>query len=535
MQPVKNHTILVIFVLAISLVYWPSLNVPFLFDDFTSIVDVTDIYEGKLEQLYGQFGSRIFTYFTFKINYLIDGLNPWGYHAVNIFLHALTSFLVYNLTQKLLNRSFVSVELTQIKIAAFLAALIFALHPLHTQAVTYLAQRATVLAALFYILTLVLYFDLRSSWQEKRQWHYIFLITVSFLLAITSKQNAYSLPGAMLLIEGLFFKSKSVKKLLILLLVVMLLIGTYVTINPEFLQTIDQATRETRDFSREAYLESQLHIIPMYVQKFLWPYPLQVEYILPLYSGDFKQSLLPIIAALVLLVMALILRHRNPLVTFAIGFFFISHSVESSIIPISDLAFEHRAYLPDFSLVVLIAGLFVKLQSKKSILLGGLLLSTLSVMTWQRNIVWVDPESLFKAELSINEDKPRVQGFLGEFYQNSGRPDLAADYFLKAYELSGDDSELDNQGQRSKFSFLVNYISSLRSNNQIELALKQAIEFERFINNRYDLALLYANIALLYGDLGDQMSCLTYIGNAQFLMPGIENVDQIRTYCLESE
>ena len=132
--------------LAVATAYGPGLTSSFHFDDRSSIFENPVILnpESSPLSLWNYWPTRFVTTLTFFFNYRLSGLSTWSYHLFDFLLHAADSFLVYLLILAL-SRAAGREEIGGA--AALGGALIFALHPLQTQAVSYISQRAVLLAA----------------------------------------------------------------------------------------------------------------------------------------------------------------------------------------------------------------------------------------------------------------------------------------------------------------------------------------------------------------------------------------------------
>ena len=166
-----THTIVaLILALSAGLVYFNTLNSPFVFDDLRMITDnpTIRIQQWSLDGLINIFqlsGNRPIPVLSFAFNYFFDGYNTFGYHIVNIFIHALTGFLFYffvtstlKISSRLKADSYSSHN-AAIPILAALTALLWLVHPVNTQSVTYTVQRMNSMSALFCMLSFNLYIE----------------------------------------------------------------------------------------------------------------------------------------------------------------------------------------------------------------------------------------------------------------------------------------------------------------------------------------------------------------------------------------
>src|ERR1043166_178084 len=154
----------VLVILAGLCVYNNSLTGPFIFDDLLSIQDnprirtLWPLWEGLSTT------SRPVVWLTLAINYAVGGLNVWGYHAVNLAIHILAALVLYALVRRTVLLLVSDSKRDEATWLAGAVAMIWVVHPLQTQCVTYVIQRGESLMALFYLLTL--YCATRRGW-----WH----------------------------------------------------------------------------------------------------------------------------------------------------------------------------------------------------------------------------------------------------------------------------------------------------------------------------------------------------------------------------
>src|SRR3989338_3154314 len=147
---VKKYQIkyLIIIIISLFIVYLPGLHAPFVFDDIGSIADNLALKNiSNVAGIWQAGTTRFITNLTFALNYHFGGLHVLDYHLLNILIHILAAVTLY----------FFVLKITKSSRLSFFASLIFALHPIQTQAVTYLVQRSASLATLFYLLCLNFY------------------------------------------------------------------------------------------------------------------------------------------------------------------------------------------------------------------------------------------------------------------------------------------------------------------------------------------------------------------------------------------
>jgi tetratricopeptide (TPR) repeat protein len=352
--------------------YSNTLDVPFHLDDWGCICNNPVIKDlGYLTDLSGAEGldltenvsrslrSRRLGYLSFALNHRLHGLDVRGYHLVNLSIHVTNAVLVYCLLLLAFRTPFL--EGSRLREysggIAFFSALVFLSHPVQTQAVTYIIQRFASLAAFFYLLSLVAYIKSRLS---KGRSSRIFLYGVSILSAVCAmktKENAFTLPVLVALFEFSFMSAGAGKRALLLLpLMLTMLIVPLSLMDPgaPLGEALSDATRLQEEITRGDYLVTEFRVVGTYLRLLVLPVNQNLDYDYPL-QGSFLEPevFLSFLLHLSLLGVGMYLLNRSRrgepalrLVSFGIFWFFITLSVESSIIPITDVIFEHRMYLP---------------------------------------------------------------------------------------------------------------------------------------------------------------------------------------------
>ena len=209
-----SDTILIIFLaLFTAVLYSNTLQSPFALDDYHNIlankpIRMSEISFAKFKEVVQKslIENRPVANISLALNYYFDQYNVKGYHLFNIAVHILTGILLYIFVQKTLLISQFKLP-DETKWVAFATSLLWLIHPLQTQSVTYIIQRMNSLAALFYLLSFVLYIFARTTPGTAKKFFFGGCSVVSGLMAIGSKENAVMLPGFILLYEWYFFQN----------------------------------------------------------------------------------------------------------------------------------------------------------------------------------------------------------------------------------------------------------------------------------------------------------------------------------------
>lgn len=455
-----------IFLLLITviLLYGHTRDVPFYLDDFSSIEENPVIYnwQGTLKEIVDYARLRTVGYLTFVANYQVHQFQVGGYHNVNILIHLLAGIAIWGLTRGLIRTPILAVYLPiQVKSwFPLLVSLLFLIHPLQTQAVTYIIQRLASLAALFYLTTMLCFVYARLTENSIHRILWTSGCLLALVLAFLTKENTFTLPYALLLLEWVFFQLSKRKLLIITSIVVIssilmswLAAAWILNKNPfafkELSETAQLFISKSSTVNLKTYSLTQLNVLWTYLHLFFVPVGLHIDYDYPLntqwtfrpelaFSGHFfllggtlyglrlwlllKENLSTALKS-----KNLALKPENlyflPFVTTGILFYYLAHAVESSIIPINDVIFEHRTYLPNFGLCLAIGGIIVQLVCSlnedltKFVWLGILVLFLgLGITTRQRNQLWRDPIALWSQNVQHAPHKQRAWIILGKHY-----------------------------------------------------------------------------------------------------------------------
>lgn len=483
------------------LIYSNTMHSPIVFDDenyisnnpairsFRSFVDADYaeqlMNKGVLDQ---NFRTRTVTFFTFALNYQLLGNSIVGYHLVNLFIHLLNATLVYWLTGLTMRTPFARVRVAAGStpgITAMLTALFFVSHPVQTQAITYISQRFTSLATLFCLLSLVSYVSWRLAAaanpgpSEKSRFSefignrpgFYGLSLVSALLAMKTKEISFTLPIMICLYEYFFFTDDTRKRRLWLLLLPFLLTMSIIPLTLfgekaryDDINFLVESLPESGLSMPLIYLFTQFTVIVTYLRLLILPVNQNLDYSYPIFEGFFQAPVLLsflLLTAIAGLGVYLFVRSRRPpvvaqafwlrLIAFGIFWFFLGLSVESSVIVLRDVIFEHRLYLPSVGFCLSLVAVSQIIRSRVG-LLGGKILTigmVALIIAWSgaaylRNSLWRDPVLLWTDTVQKSPDKYRPHFALGNAYSSRGRDQEAIREYREA--LKADPTSVEAYG-----------------------------------------------------------------------------------------
>ena len=417
--------------------------------------EIEDCHRNDFRILRAIFPARAFGLLTFVLNYQFHGLDVTGYHVVNLIIHILTSCIVYWLVSLILSSPVMQTDRISKhkKIIAGFSALLFIAHPVQTQAVTYIVQRLASLAALFYLSALSMYVKARLT--ENKLILRIFLYVsagICTFLGMFTKETLFTLPFAVLIIEFFFLrvpvksslKFNKFKLLWAIPFVMFLLIIPYLnnfSISFVFQPRISQRYGDPA-VTPFFYLITQFKVIVYYIKLLFLPVNQRLDYDFPLSVSFFEPAVVLsflFLAALLYLAFRLF-KHKKTIIALGIIWFFLTLSIESSIVPLSNVIFEHRLYLPMFGFVLItVASLYYLMwqnHSKAMMIALVALVCMFSAMTYQRNKVWKNNYTLWSDNVKKSPNKDRAHYNLGLALADRGMNDLAIREFYRTLSLN---------------------------------------------------------------------------------------------------
>lgn len=379
--PKKRFSIPFYHLLAIGLIavvalaaYSNSFYVPFHFDDRPNILQNPNIqmrvfgWDGLKQFVSNTYevSIRVFSYFTFALNYYFGGVDVFYYHLVNFIIHVAAGIFLYWFLILTFNLPGLKEKYGPIsyKVALF-TGLIFVVHPIQTQSVTYIVQRMTSMAGMFYLLSMVLYIKGRLA-SGNRRYVYFGGAGLTYLLGIFSKENAAILPIFVLLYEFYFFQNLTIgpkgKKafLTVAIIVGLIALAGLAVWGKRYYELIIEGYK-IRDFTLGERVLTQFRVVLYYLTLLAYPHPsrLNLDYDFPVSKTIFDPptTLVSILIIAGLIGYSIWTAQKRPVLSFCILWYFGNLVIESSIFPL-EMVYEHRLYLPSVS-PILIFSLFL--------------------------------------------------------------------------------------------------------------------------------------------------------------------------------
>jgi len=448
----KKLSIALLFCGLVFFIYAGTLESPFIFDDTTRIEENPHIRltQFSLQEIlkagFKSSRTRPVAFISFALNYYFHQYDPLGYHLVNIIIHILTGFILYLFLNTTLKISGSRSAYHHPELIAFLAALIWLVHPVQTQSVTYIVQRMNGLASLLFIFSLWLYIKGRLVKAGRRRWPWFAGSALAWLVSLGCKQISVTLPFVVYLYEWYFFQNldkdwfkRSLKYVAFILVVFAAISFAYLGLSP-----IEKIT-SLRDYAQNEFTLSQriltqLRVVVYYISLFFYPHParLNLDYDFGLSSSLINPvtTLLSLMVIVALVGVAIFAAKKQPLISFGILWFFTNLLIESSIIPLA-IIFEHRLYLPTMLAVlipVVLAYRYIKPEKLFMALMSAAVIMC-TYWTFERNRDWKDDLTIWTDTVKKSPQKARPHLNLGKAFSSRDMLDEAIHHYSIAASL----------------------------------------------------------------------------------------------------
>lgn len=423
--------------------YGPSLNGDFVFDDRT----LPFFYKNaEAYPFRAWLGTRPLLMVSYYLNFHTSGLDRVPFHAVNVILHAACSVLIFFALWKILQWAGAGAR-PRFATALFAAA-VFLLHPVQTEAVSYIASRSETLSVLLFLASFNVFLYRK---REAIGWGTVAVILVLYLCAMTCKEHTAVLPAVLLLTDYFWnpgFRFAGIRRNWKLYVPIVLGALAGVTFILSYVGKGSNAGFGLEGVQWYQYLFTQFRAIFIYARLFLLPVNQSADYDFPLSHTVMEHGALWFGLALIALVaLSLVYRKRFPVAAYGILLALVLLAPTSSIMPIRDPLAERRMYLPFIGFLLIACEWLRRLDWKPAVwAVAGAVCLVLLTLTYRRNGVWVDMQTLWADAYRQNPGNVRAAMGLADGYVVQGRCADALPYFQKAAALKPDYQNVFNLG-----------------------------------------------------------------------------------------
>ncbi|MGD0887490.1 MAG: tetratricopeptide repeat protein [Thermodesulfovibrionales bacterium] len=499
--------ILIIFLVSFA-VYFNALFNDFAYDDKAQVLEnhwirdvkyIPDIFSKSVWSF--QEETTISNYYRplmhliFMLNYYVFGLRPWGFHLVNILFHAGVSTLVFVITSNLLRASSISSQgdekgsVGSLLWPPFVVAVLFATHPIHTEAVSWVAGIPDLSYTFFFLLSF--YFYMRHEGGMKGMYP---LSVVSFSVATLCKEPALMLPIILVAYDYIFEKKEAgylcfIKGYIPYLLVA----GAYLGLRYHALGGFSPQEPHIV-LSAYGYIINVFPLFSQYLEKLLLPLNLNAFHVLHPISSIFETGGIVSLAVTAAFVgVTFLASKKKSKVCFGLLVIALPLIPSLYIPAIGENVFAERyLYLPSFGFVLLIALALSRAKAVKPGLASGLVMISLAVAvvysagTVSRNAVWKDDLTLLADTVRKSPDAALPHNNLGTAYLNQNRLDEAVHEFIAALKLKPDYAE-------AHYNLGIAYLNQNRLDEAVH-------EFITALKLKPDYAEAHTNLGIAYAN-----------------------------------
>ncbi|MCK5582078.1 MAG: tetratricopeptide repeat protein, partial [Candidatus Omnitrophica bacterium] len=446
---------------------------------------------GSMAKEAGAFYRPVQT-FTYLVDYSFGRLNAVVYHAVSMVWHILAALSVFGLIQILFKNGKLSL----------LSALLFIVHPIHTEAVSYISGRADSLAAFFMLSSFILYL----KHDERRESFVLVGMALSYVLALLSRENSLILLPLVLFYHYAFTRPINKKAFGLLIGVLigyilwrLLVIGTgsvAVGTPPTFFERLPGVFISLTNYYRILWL----------------PFGLHMEHGGLLFSFSEPKAIIGIVLSALILFYVLSKRSKDPFLFFAAGWFVITLLPSSNLLfPINAYMAEHWLYIPSVGFILIVARFLISLSGGQKVrgfafvaIVG--ILAFYSVLTVRQNSYWSNGINFYKRMLHYAPHSSRLYNNLAKAYHDAGKNDELIEILKSAIQLQSDNA-LAHNNLGNAYKGIGDMQGAIRSYNQ-------AIAIDP------GHAGPYYNLSMIYSDMdGKEEDAIAFLNRSLELSP----------------
>lgn len=381
---------------------------------------------------------------SFAFNYTLGGLHVFGYHLVNWVLHTLCAILVYFITLFFLGRQGKETGSNEMekRVTAFFAALIFGVHPVQTESVTYICGRSSALTAFFFLSAFWAYIE-----YGRRGVHpYLILSSLAYALALMVKETAITFPVILILFNLFFPLARPWKHRFLSLGPYFILTAAYLLLRMHFFGNLQYGANPIRPLYD--HLLTQIRLWVYYIGTLLLPLNLNADYSFPLSHSFLEGAVLQSFFLLVALGLVIWKVSKTcPPVGFFALWFTVNLLPTNSLIPIDDLIADRWLYLSSvgYAVIMALAAFWIfhswidgGSRTRKWIFLFccALVIEFYGYATVMRNFDWTSPWTLWEDTVAKSPNKSRPHTALGLALKEAGRIKEAKGEFMEAIAIA---------------------------------------------------------------------------------------------------
>jgi tetratricopeptide (TPR) repeat protein len=483
-------------------VYAPALSGPFVFDDTYQPYHTPD-FPNALH--FWIRGVRPLLMFSYWINYQFSQA-PFGFHAANILIHLLNSFLIFFIVRKLARRE------SPDWMPAVFAAAVFLLHPIQTEAVSYIAGRSETLSVFFFLAAFAVFLYRRTP---EVSWPTSIAVLLLFGAAALTKEHTLVLPALLLLTDYYWnpgFSFSGMRRNWRLYVPMFLAAAASMVFVARVLTQAATAGFGLKDLTWYQYFFTECRAFFVYLRLLVFPAGQNLDWEYPISRNILDHgAILGLAAILALAGAAIYFRRRYPLASYGFLVYLLLMAPTSSFVPIKDPVAERRLYLPMIGILLVAIAALARMRVDRRKLAAALcgIAAVLAIATYRRNEVWASDIAIWEDAARNSPGKQRVHFQLAHTYYIDGRCAEAIAQYAEAARLEPPD-----------YGLLVDWGLAYDCTNEPDLAvakLREAAALE-------PKAHVYTQIAMVYAKRSRWQEALEALAQAEKLNPNYDMI-----------
>ena len=518
----RPYIIFVLFIILGAGIYYNSFDNPFHYDDYANIVTNLTIrnpeniprffIDPKLSTYdpkdAGHYRPIVLT--SLAVNYAIGGLNPVGYHVVNLLFHAGSAFLIFLIVKAIYPPFLKGGWVDSGFLPALAAGLIFLVHPFNSEAVNYIIARSSLMSGFFYLLGFYFWVKYRghgaqpSTFNVQPSTYFYIASLLAFTAGMLSKEVVITLPIVLWLYDLYFFKD--IPHFLKWRTYIPYIPFVLIVVIPYMLVRLFSLGKLVGPFQRDiiTQLLTEIPVLVKHWQMFFLPKGFSIVHDVAIYSGVTGRLIYSIILLTIYIGIAVYLFMRRNTVSRMVSFFmfwFLIVLLPTTIIPLNAIFQENRGYLAVVSFAVLIGIVLGELGRRRSYVLSSVFLIVIiaagSAVTIQRNVVWGDKLGIWKDAVEKAPGAVLSYAGMATAYSQEG------DDFL-SFEAAKKGASIDPDNPIIIISLGTGYYLT----GDIDKAIE---EYKKALSIDPERGQLWNALALLYSEKGDYKRAKTCI------------------------
>lgn len=420
----QQKWIYLIIIIALSMmVYLNTLNNDFAYDDSHLVENNPAIRSWKNFSEIARPSQRPVRAITYMIDYSIWKLNPFGFHLTNIFLHAIAAALLFLFLNHFLDKNL-----------SFLVTLLFALHPIQTEAVAAIANRKEMLMSAFFLLAFILYL------KKSKHWIFFVLSYICYGFALLSKEVAVTLPVMVFVYDWYFKDKRTLKKNIPLyaLYVLPIIAGALIIFGTDRFPNFF-SVEHTRGLPYPRVFATSMKAFPHYLKLLLFPFRLSADHYFPPVESPFEiLAIFAFIFFIIYIASIFVIKKSSKLLSFGLLWILINWLPISNLVPSVYFLAERYLYFPSIGFCLILGlGLMNLIKYKKWVGLGAsaLILVIYAGTTINRNNDWKNDFTLWSDAVKLQPGNPQAHFYLGNAYREKGNYARAEQHYRKSLSI----------------------------------------------------------------------------------------------------